>query len=382
MTAPVPVVTGVGAVSCLGDGIDAMWEGMLAGRSAPRPVPDADARMAHPNMYLVPDRIGGGTAPSAARLGVLAAEEALAHAGLTMRPEEPAAVVLGTGMGQSTVLDRARSHGRPPSNDDAVFATAAEIADALGAHGPNLSISNACAAGGFAISVAADMIRSGQVEVAIAGGAEAYSRVALGCFNRLGAVDPERCRPFSAARAGTVFGEGAAMLVLESADHARDRGARPWASVNGAGWSCDAYHATAPEPDGAQIRRAVTEALERAGAEPADVAAVVPHGTGTELNDQIEGRVLAEVLTDRPPAYSLKALLGHTGGAAGALAVAAAVLMRRHGAVPANVEVGPIDPDCDIRLPEAQAPLGDGQVMVNAYAFGGNNVSLLIGGPR
>lgn len=369
-----PVITGAGAASCLGTGLDALWDGMVAGVSAPRPVPDADARFAHPGMYLVP---GESTAPSAARLGLMAAAEALAAAGLVLEPDAPAAVVLGTGMGESAAMERRRALGTGPSDDEPLFATAALMAAELAVTGPNLTISNACAAGAFAIAVAADMIRSGQVEVAIAGGTEAYSRVALGCFNRLGAVDPIRCRPFAADRAGTVFGEGAAVLVLESAEHARRRGAEPWATVDGTGWSCDAHHATAPEPEGAQIRRAVDDALAHAGIGPADIAAVIPHGTGTELNDQVESRVIGGLLT--APAYSLKALLGHTGGAAGALAAAAAVLMLRHGQIPANVDVGPLEADCAINLFSDPVPLREGPVLVNAYAFGGNNCSLLIG---
>lgn len=373
------VITGAGAASCLGAGIDAMWNGMVAGLSAPRPVPDADARFAHPGMYLVPDEAAGATAPSAARLGLMATVEALANAGLDLEPDAPAAVVLGTGMGESAAMERRRALGSVPHDADPLFASAALMAAELAVSGPNLTISNACAAGSFAIAAAADLIRSGQADVAIAGGTEAYSRVALGCFNRLGAVDPLRCRPFSADRAGTVFGEGAAVLVLESAEHARRRGATPWASVDGIGWSCDAHHATAPEPEGAQIRRAVDDALAHAGIDADRIAAVIPHGTGTELNDEVESRVIGGLLAERPPAYSLKALLGHTGGAAGALAAAAAVLMLRHGQVPANVDVGPLEAGLGIRLSDRPVPLADGPVLVNAYAFGGNNCSLLIG---
>ncbi|OMI33882.1 beta-ketoacyl synthase N-terminal-like domain-containing protein, partial [Streptomyces sparsogenes] len=264
--------------------------------------------------------------------------------------------------------------------------------------------SNACAASGYALSLAADLIRSGEADVVVAGGSEAYSRVGLACFNRLGAIDPERCRPFAADRRGTVFGEGAAVLVLESAEHARRRGVKTvYARLAGTGWSCDAHHATAPEPGGAQIERAMREALREAGALPDPGTAgaatgpgavpggaeagrlgfVVPHGTGTELNDVVEVRTLAAVLgaaAPLTPLYSLKALLGHTGGAAGAFAALAAALVLHHGTLPPNVPVGALDPECEAPLPTAPTPVTAPYGLVNAYAFGGNNVSLVLQG--
>ncbi|WP_025272372.1 beta-ketoacyl synthase N-terminal-like domain-containing protein [Haloglycomyces albus] len=376
------VVTGVGAVSCLGAGATVLWEGMEGAHSTPRPVDDPQANMAHPLMYLVPSDTDVGPEPSAADLGHAAVTEALRQSGWDPASGSNTGLVLGSGMGQSRVVDQERSQGKPPSEENTLFATVADVARRTGCDGPVHSVSNACAAGGFAVSMAADLIRSGAVDVAVAGGSEAYSRVALGCFNRLGAVDPQRCRPFSADRAGTVFGEGSAAVVLESAEHARRRGATPQAVLSASAWSCDAHHATAPEPDGRQIRRAIDTALREADAKPADVGAVIPHGTGTELNDQIEGQVLAEALEHRPPAYSLKALLGHTGGAAGALAVVAGVLMLRHGEVPNNVAVGPTDDACAVNLNRESVALDRSRVMVNAYAFGGNNISLLLEGVR
>ncbi|WP_431044251.1 beta-ketoacyl-[acyl-carrier-protein] synthase family protein [Streptomyces sp. P1-3] len=389
------LVTGLGVLSCLGSGVDTYWAGMNAARSAPGRVPDPDARMDHPLLYMVPEadlpagpqEQDGLTLGRASQLALEAARQAVADAGLAVPVTDPrrVAVCVATAMGDSGLHDQWRAAGSAEGDRwTPTFAVSSVVGGWLGAQGPNASVSNACAAGGFGLSVAADLIRCGEADVVIAGGSEAYSRVALACFNRLGAIDPERCRPFDAARRGTLFGEGAAVLVLESAAHARRRGAtKAYAQLAGAGWSCDAYHTTAPEPGGEQIERAMRQALREAGA-PADgggIGFVVPHGTGTELNDTVESRVLNTVLgaaARDTPLYSLKALLGHTGGAAAALAVLTAALILHRGSVPPNVPLGERDPDCAVRLPtRPTAPTGP-YGLVNAYAFGGNNVSLVL----
>ncbi|WP_086705659.1 beta-ketoacyl synthase N-terminal-like domain-containing protein, partial [Streptomyces antimycoticus] len=283
------LVTGLGALSPLGAGTGAFWRGMHAADTAPVRVPDPLAHMDHPLMYLVPEAdlpdgpeeqdglpLGRGS-----RFALAAAREAVADAGLAALPGPDAsgatdagldprrvAVALSTGMGDTDLHEGWWTGETPASGRWApAFPLASVVGGWFGAQGVNTCVSNACAASGYALSMAADLIRSGEADVVIAGGAEAYSRVALACFNRLGAIDPERCRPFAAERRGTLFGEGAAVLVLESAAHARARGARTvYGRLAGAGWSCDAYHPTAPEPSGEQIERAMRVALREAGA--------------------------------------------------------------------------------------------------------------------
>ncbi|MFK4271231.1 beta-ketoacyl-[acyl-carrier-protein] synthase family protein [Streptomyces milbemycinicus] len=407
------LVTGLGALSCVGSGTGALWRGMHTARSAPTRVPDPLAHMDHPHMYLVPEadlpvgteELDGLPLGRASQFAIEAAREAVESAGLAgLAGVDPrrVAVAISSGMGDSDLHERRRA-GEPAKHDRwaPVFPVASAVGAWLGAQGANTSLSNACAASGYALSVAADLIRSGEADVVLAGGTEAYSRTALACFNRLGAIDPERCRPFAADRRGTIFGEGAAVLVLESAAHARARGVKTvYARLAGTGWSCDAYHATAPEPGGAQIERAMREALREAdpaldtdadtapGTAAAPRAAgsgplgfVVPHGTGTELNDVVEARALSAVLGEAAPLtplYSVKALLGHTGGAAGAFAALAAVLVLHHKTLPPNVPVGPLDPECEVPLPAEPTPMTAPYGLVNAYAFGGNNVSLVL----
>lgn len=172
------------------------------------------------------------------------------------------------------------------------------------------------------------------------------------------------------------------MVVLESSARARRRGVRRYARVTGTAWSCDAYHPTAPEPSGEQITGAMRDALAEAGRTSAEVGCVIPHGTGTQLNDVVESKALVEVLgpeTPRVPLYSLKALIGHTGGAAAALATVAAVVVLRSGVVPLNVPLDEQDPQCPVFLPQSgPVPLHRPAVLINAYAFGGNNVVLVL----
>ncbi len=384
------LITGLGVISCLGSGTDAFWRGMCAARSAPVRVADPYAHVELPLMYIVPEADvpagpcfqAGLPLGQASRYALTAADEAIMDAGLdTLADPARVSVVIGTGMGDAGLHEQWRAEGFPDGgNWTPVFSPAAVISGWLGARGSNTSISNACAASGYGLAAAADLIRSGEADVVIAGGVEAYTRVGLACFNRLGAIDAERCRPFDRHRGGTMFGEGAAILVLESERHARARNApRGYARLAGAGWTCDAYHPTAPEPTGVQVVRAMRQALDEAGATPAEVGCVVPHGTGTELNDVVESRALGEVFGDTTiPLYSLKGLIGHAGGAAGALAALAGALILSHRTVPPSVPLVEQDPECKVVLPTVQAPLNGSWVLVNAYAFGGNNASLAL----
>ncbi|GHI09770.1 3-oxoacyl-[acyl-carrier-protein] synthase 2 [Streptomyces cellostaticus] len=360
----------------------AIWQALRAAPAGrPQWAPDPGARMQLPLIHLAP--VAPGPEGRATRFALAAAREAVADAGLTADQLAGAAVVVGTGGGDADHWERPLNPGRPYAP---AFTVASTVASALGAHGAATCVSNACAAGGFGLGIAADLIQAGEAELVVVGGAEAYSRVALGCFNRLGAVDPYACRPFHRERAGTVFGEGAAVLVLESADHARRRGAvRHYATLAGSGWSCDAHHLTAPAPDGTQIQRAMSEALAEAGVPASAVGCVVPHGTGTPQGDLVESQALGAVFGDRLarlPVYSLKALIGHTAGAAGALGALAAALILDRRTVPPNPALGADqDPACAVHLAQGDCvPLTGRHVMVNAFAFGGNNVSLLLAG--
>ncbi|WP_405440038.1 beta-ketoacyl-[acyl-carrier-protein] synthase family protein [Streptomyces avidinii] len=388
-------VTGIGAVSCLGGSASEFWTGLKAAAATarPTPVPGLTERVPDVLAYQVADGAAGAAGPAAvgargdlgraAGFALAAAREAVADAGLGPRELAEAAVVIGTAVGESG--GREGADGSTVDGDggwEPMFSVAASVGGELGTFGTNISVSNACAASGYALSVAVDLIRRGEADTVLLGGAEGIAWVPLASFSRLGAADPETCRPFDAERRGTVFGEGAAVLVLQSARAAAGR--RTYGRVLGTAWSCDAHHPTAPDPGGEQLVRVARAALDEAALGPGDIGCVVPHGTGTRQNDVIEHQVLREVLGEhaaRTPLFSLKAFIGHTAGAAAAFAAVSAALMARHGEIPANVPLAHPDPECPVLLPQdGPTVLERPNVLVNAYAFGGSNFTMVFGG--
>lgn len=383
------VLTGLGAVSCLGTGTDAHWVGLLAGGATPREVDLPHMHMRAKRMYLTPrsaipaapDSHAGIPLGPAPRMAVAAAREALADAGIGHGDTARVPVVMGVEMGNASVQEEQRGSGggTPPWTPLAV--TAAVVAEAVGSRAC-AGLGNACAAGGYALGVALDMIRTGEADAVLVGGAEGVTRVGMAGFDRIRVTDPHGCRPFGRDRAGTVFADGAAFVVLESAAHAASRGARPYAELGAAAWSCDAYHhPTAPEPDAVQLVRAMRDALDDAGLRPEDVGCVLPHATGTPVNDTVESQALLRVFgdaPDRPPVFALKALIGHTSGAAGMFACLTAALIASWAQIPANAPVDQ-DPGCDVWLPQdGPVPLTRPAVLVNSCATGGINASFVL----
>ena len=357
------VVTGLGAVSRLGIGVRETWRGLLAATARPTPAPaDGDPGW-RPAVYQVGAVPGpahgrdGRPLGRASRLAVHVAGQALGDAGLPAAATTGAGVAVGTTLGDVDRWETDVDRPAPP------YQLTASVAGWYGLSGPTLTTSTACSASGYAVSWAAEAIRLGLAEVMVVVGVEVHSlRVALAALDRLGVLDPERCRPFDRDRAGMVTGEGAAALLLESGAHLARRsgsggvGFAGYADVEGHGWSCgDGHHPTAPEPSGAQLVRALREALASAGVDPADIGAVLPHRAGIAVNDTVENEALAAVLGDRAggtPALAVKAVFGHTAGAAGAFGCLTAALAVRHGVLPPNSPVTDQDADCALWVPQ------------------------------
>jgi 3-oxoacyl-[acyl-carrier-protein] synthase II len=257
---------------------------------------------------------------------------------------------------------------------------AAWIARELDCSGPNLMIPTACAAGNYAIAHAMDELGTGRAEVMLAGGADAFSRITYTGFYRLGAIAPERCQPFDKNRKGMIPGEGAAVLVLETLDRARARGARVYAELAGYGLSCDAHHMTAAHPEGSGAARAMERALAAAGATPLEVSYISAHGTGTPTNDRLEIVAVRRVFgaaAGKTPMSSIKSMIGHTMGAASAIEAAVCALAVATDRIPPTMNLEEPEEDLDFvanRAREHRVLLA----MNNAYAFGGNNASLLV----
>ena len=356
-----PVVTGLGVVSAIGSGVGAFWDALLSGRSGVAEVSSFDTSAFPSSIGCEIAGFDAGDAGTlrqppgrAASLAAAAAEEALADAGVSTAERAHAALCLGTTMGESCWIeswpgdDLAAGVDRVPIEEllrSAPERVGADAAALTGVGGQVTVIGGACAAGNFALGRAADLVRLGRADLVLAGGADAFSRVAFTGFARLGALAASACRPFSADRDGLVLGEGAAVLVVESREAAEARGADPLARIAGFGLSSDAFHIVAPEPTGAGAVRAMRAALREAGREPRHVEYVCAHGTGTEANDRAEVAAASAVFGQATvPMSSIKALTGHALGASSALEAVACVLALEHQTAPPTWNFGRPDP--------------------------------------
>jgi 3-oxoacyl-[acyl-carrier-protein] synthase II len=248
----------------------------------------------------------------------------------------------------------------------------------FGIHRTPMLISNACAAGNFAITAAYERIRKGKTTFAVAGGAELFSEVAFKGFSKLRSVASEKCSPFDKNREGMILGEGAGALLLESYESAKKRNADIYAEVIGWGASCDAYHMAVPSPEANGIITAVKNALENAGIEADDVDYICAHGTGTAANDKAESRAINEIFARKFPVSSLKSMIGHAMGAASAIEAAACCMTIKTGIVLPTINFREADEECDIDCVPNEARKVNVRIAANnAYAFGGNNSCVL-----
>jgi 3-oxoacyl-[acyl-carrier-protein] synthase II len=384
------VVTGLGAVSPFGTGVEAYWAGIVGGTCAIRPVTLIDTSPFRCRVAAeVPDIAGGSPRRGRAdRLAVVAAREAITDARLDRNARDVAALVVGAvggGMLEAEAWYWARTwaedrrtrvlHSVLPSSHAEV------IAHALGVHGPRESVVAACSSGAAALALAAELVADGVVPLALAGGADALTRICYMGFNALKLLDTGPCRPFDRDRRGMSIGEGAAFVVLEARERALARGARIYAEALGHAMTADAFHPTSPQPDGEGMIRAMRVALERARRSPDAVAYVNAHGTATPHNDRIEARAIRGVFgDDRVLVSSTKSMIGHTMAAAGSLEAVATVLSVAHDVVPPTANHETADPDVTFDCVPKIAR--DARVEVaasNSFGFGGQNVTLVFG---
>jgi 3-oxoacyl-[acyl-carrier-protein] synthase II len=250
----------------------------------------------------------------------------------------------------------------------------------LGLNGPSFVIPTACAAGNYAIGYAQDLIKKGVVDIMLAGGTDAFSRIAFIGFNRLLAIAPKICQPFDKNRKGMMVGEGAGMLVLETLEDALKRKADIYAEVLGYGLSCDAHHMTAPYGPG--IAKAIEKTLKESGLSSSDIDYINAHGTGTPANDKEECLAIKEVFGQHYKKIlvsSIKSMLGHTMGAASAIEAIACCLTVKNDIIPPTVNYQTPDPECDIDcVPNTSRKIRVNIALNNASAFGGNNACLAI----
>ena len=384
------VVTGLGAVSPFGVGVKAYWNGLAAGACAIRPLTLINADGFRCRIAAeVPDGTGGSRRRSRAdRLALVAAGEALDDAGLDAANRADSAVIVGAvggGMLEAEAWYWARARGERPAGWAAALRAIlpGSHADALGHRlrvgGPRHTVVTACSSGAVALAEAAELVGDGVVDVALAGGVDAMTRMCFMGFNALKLLDPEPCRPFDRDRRGMSIGEGAAFVVLEAAERARARGARVYAELAGHGMTTDAFHVTAPEPEGEGMVRAMRAALAGARVGAGAVGYVNAHGTATPQNDRIEARAIERVFgAGRLLVSSTKSMIGHTMAAAGALEAVATVLALTEELLPPTATLVMPDPavafDC---VPGAAREAAVECAISNSFGFGGQNVTLL-----
>jgi 3-oxoacyl-[acyl-carrier-protein] synthase II len=403
------VVTGVGAISPLGNDLPCTWAAIIAGQSGAAPITRFDPTgyettfAAEVKGFDASERLGRKDARRTDRYthyAVAAALEAVEAADLTIDETnaERVGVLIGSGMGGAETLDAGMETvlTAGPKRLSPFFMpmflgnmASGTVAIVTGAKGPNFSPVSACASSGHAIGEAMEILRRGDADVMIAGGSEApMARMVVAGFNAMGALstrndDPQAAsRPFDAGRDGFVLGEGGAVLVLETAEHAARRGAEVLAVVSGYATTDDANHMVQPAPGGVGAARAMTLALEDAGLQPADIGYLNAHGTSTQLNEKFETEAIKAAFGDhayRLPISSTKSMTGHLLGGAGALEAAITICALRDGVAPPTINQATPDPECDLDyVPNVARNIQAQHAMTNSMGFGGHNVSLIL----
>ncbi|MBN1772201.1 MAG: beta-ketoacyl-ACP synthase II [Deltaproteobacteria bacterium] len=402
------VVTGLGVLAPFGRGAERTFEALVAGRSAVGRITRFDASEQRSRIAAEVRELEAGADLSAADLrtydrfqlfALLAALDAVRDAGLGDGPlGDRAAVVLGAGIGGLETIERNHEALREkgPRRVSPYFIpsaipnlAASLVAMRVGALGACISPASACASGAHAIGEALWALRAGRADLVLAGGTEAaVTPLGVAGFGAMRALserndDPARAsRPFDRGRDGFVIGEGAGVLVLETAAHAAARGARVRARLAGYGATADAHHITQPDPEAAGMARAMARALEDARVSPADVGYVNAHATSTPLGDRLEAKAIRDLFGDRPPPVSsTKSALGHLLGAAGAVEAAIAVLALERGLLPPTLNQEDPDPQIELDVvPNEARPAGLRYALSNAFGFGGTNATLLFAG--
>ncbi|MBI1796652.1 MAG: beta-ketoacyl-ACP synthase II [Candidatus Eisenbacteria bacterium] len=403
------LVTGTGVVSPLGNGTDVFWKNLIAGVSGAGPITRFDTANYSTRFACevkgfstegVIDRKDAKRMDRFVQFAVVAAHEAIRGAGLDLETldRRRIGVIVGSGIGGMETFEEQHSQlvHKGPGRVSPFFIpmmivdmAAGQISIQFGLQGPNFATVSACASGAHAIGEALRLLRAGDADVILAGGSEAtITPMALAGFGSARALstrndEPQRAsRPFDAGRDGFVIGEGAAMLVLETEDHARRRGATPICELLGYGASGDAYHMTAPCVDGEGAARAMRRALDDARLPVDQLQYVNAHGTSTPAGDPAEVAAIKSVFGDharRLAVSSTKSMTGHLLGAAGGIEAVATALTIARGIVPPTINLEQLDPTCDLDFVPLQARTQRvTAALSNSFGFGGHNVTLAL----
>lgn len=406
------VVTGIGVVSPIGIGKNNFWAALENGSVGIDKITRFDAsnfrtRIAaevkdfEPERFI--DRKLASQIPRFCQFALSATSQAIADAGLNLKAEDRwrTGVFIGTSRGGISAMEEFESQvnslknpGSDPSSTSSFMycfpnAATSLVAGMAGALGPSGTVMAACASGNIVIGNAFRVLQRGDADVIIAGGTEAplsplifAGTCASRAMSTLNESPKQACRPFDKNRDGYVMGEGAGVVILETLDHALNRNAKIYGEITGYGLTCDAYHITAPEPDGRGSAKAMSLALSEGGVSPAEIDYLNAHGTSTFLNDRCETFSIKQVFGTHAyslPVSSIKSMTGHLLGAAGAVEFIACLLAMENNMIPPTVNYETPDPDCDLDfVPNRARKCNLNLVMSNSLGFGGHNASLLI----
>ncbi|MDP8216991.1 MAG: beta-ketoacyl-ACP synthase II [Candidatus Kaelpia imicola] len=402
------VVTGLGVISPLGNEVEEFWAAVTSGKNGISSITQLDAaaftsRIAGEVRDFDPSEYISGKAlrrmERFTQFAVCAAGKAWGDSGLNIEniDEHKAGVIIGSGIGAlSLIEDQVTVYKEKGARRITPFLiplmivniAPAQVAIALGLKGPNHCVVTACASGSHSLGGALRMIQSGDADIMVSGGTEScITHLGLGGFCSLKALstrndDPAHAsRPFDRERDGFIMGEGAGILVLEEYQHAKKRGANIYAEFVGYGASCDAYHQTAPNPEGEGAYYSMKKALDDAEVNIGDLDYINAHGTSTQLNDKMETKAIKRLLGEdagNVPVSSIKSMVGHLLGAAGGVEAIAAVLAIRDGIIPPTTNYEYPDPECDLDYVPNEARKAElNLVLSNSLGFGGHNASLL-----
>ncbi|NJR61135.1 MAG: beta-ketoacyl-[acyl-carrier-protein] synthase family protein [Cyanobacteria bacterium CRU_2_1] len=393
-------VSGYGAVTPYGVGVKSSFSGLLQGRDVYRTATGldlADDYFSQKKIAEIPDalidehNLSWDLHPhaDATKLTLMALEEALAQAKLSTDRLSQRRVGVAITTLESHVLEALAVMMQDyTSAIDAALMNLVdpeyclqEIRNLTGAAGAGMVLSNACASGNHAIAAGVDLIRSGEVDLAIVGGGCKIFQSAVVGFHQFQGISPDTCRPFSGNRSGTMLGDGAGILILESRDYARDRGFDPMIDIAGYGTSCDAYDMMAPHPEGLGMKLAMQRALEMADLKPDAIQYINAHGTATFQNDRLETMSIRRVFghhADQLMVSSTKSLLGHSLYAASALEAVWCCCALEHGQIPPTMNYETADQECDLNYVVNQSRIADVSCcMNNSFGFGGSNSSVI-----
>lgn len=394
------VVTGLAVNCACGSSLLEVWDSITEGKTGISEIEKFDTEKCYSHLaavnkaYQLKNRKNEKYMDDVSKLCIDTVYSALEDAGLLSLSEkelERTAVVIGSCTGgaiSSEQYHRTLAEGNKAEATDIlkipIAAISSNVAYSIGAKGASINIANACAAGTISIAYAVQLIQQGEADIVIAGGVDTFSKLPFSGFHALHALDENACSPFSKSQ-GITLGEGAGIVIVESEEHARQRKGKQYCFVSGSGISADAYHITAPRPDGEGQMQAIKMALKNASLNPSDIQYINAHGTGTPLNDQAETLSINEIFHDNAKLYvsSTKSMMGHCLGAAGAIEAVISIKALTEGVIPSTIGDDEDDTTqaesgiCFVKNKSLKADVD--YVMSNSFAFGGNNASIIFG---